>query len=90
LPGPRVHRRSPPRPHQPPSLDDPRLRAGTQAFTVGIGTAIFGTSDLVGDLSRVAAWVINLTVAELIIRRTIRRPARRRTPAPSTAVQSIT
>jgi cytochrome bd-type quinol oxidase subunit 2 len=66
------------------------LGAGTQAFTVGIGTAIFGTSDLVGDLSRVAAWVINLTVAELIIRRTIRRPARRRTPAPSTAVQSIT
>jgi cytochrome bd-type quinol oxidase subunit 2 len=55
------------------------LGAGTQAFTVGIG-----------DLFRVAAWVINLTVAELIIRRTTRRPARRRTPAPSTAVQSIT
>lgn len=66
------------------------LGAGTQAFTVGIGTAVFGTSDLVGDLSRIAAWVINLAVAELIIRRTTRRPALPRTPALSTAPQSIT
>jgi len=66
------------------------LGAGTQAFTVGIGTAIFGTSDLVGDLSRIAAWVINLAVAEHIVRRTTPRPALPRTPAPSTAPQIIT
>jgi len=65
------------------------LGAGTQAFTVGIGAGIFGTSDLVGDLSRITAWVINLTVAELIIRRTTRRPALQRTPARSTAPASI-
>jgi len=51
------------------------LGAGTQVFTKGIGPAVFGTSDLIRDLSLGAGWVINLAVAEYVIR----RPARRRT-----------
>jgi uncharacterized membrane protein len=50
------------------------LAAGTQAFTEGIGGAIFGTGVLAADLAKGAAWVINLAVAE----RAIRRPPRRR------------
>jgi len=45
------------------------LAAGTQAFTEGVGEGVFGTSALVLDLSRGAAWVINLVVAEWVIRR---------------------
>ncbi|HST81206.1 MAG TPA: DUF2306 domain-containing protein, partial [Kineosporiaceae bacterium] len=45
------------------------LGAGTQVFTLGIGKAIFGTSDLlVNDLFMGAAWVINLAIAEYVIR----------------------
>jgi len=55
------------------------LGAGTQVFTKGIGPAIFGTSQLTLDLSLGAAWVINLAVAEYVIR----RPARRRTKRPA-------
>ena len=51
------------------------LGAGTQVFTEGIGGAIFGTGVLAGDLAKGAAWVINLAVAEWLLRR---RPARRR------------
>ena len=58
------------------------------------GTALFGTSDLVGDLSRITAWVINLAVAEWIIRRTTRRPRLGRVSptraAPSTARPATT
>jgi uncharacterized membrane protein len=50
------------------------LGAGTQVFTEGFGEAIFGTGEVRGDLYKGAAWVINLAVAEWIIR----RPARRR------------
>jgi len=50
-------------------------RAGTQAFTEGIGDAVFGTGELRGDLAKGAGWVINLAVAEWAIR----RPAVRRT-----------
>lgn len=46
------------------------VAAGTQAFTEGIGGAVFGTGEVRGDLAKGAAWVINLTVAELAIRRT--------------------
>ena len=57
------------------------LGAGTQVFTKGIGPAIFGTSELTLDLSLGAAWVINLAVAEYVIRaarrRTVSRPANR-------------
>ncbi len=45
------------------------LAAGTQAFTGGFGEALFGTGVLQGDLSMGSAWVINLAVAEWIIRR---------------------
>ena len=51
------------------------LGAGTQVFTQGIGPALFGTSALTLDLSLGAAWVINLGVAEYVIRRPARRPA---------------
>ena len=53
------------------------MGAGTQVFTLGIGEAIVGTSDLSIALLQAAAWVINLAVAEWFIRRQlIRRPAR--------------
>ena len=45
------------------------LGAGTQVFTLGIGKALFGTSELTFDLSLGAGWVINLAVAENLIRR---------------------
>ncbi len=50
------------------------LVAGTQVFTLGFGGAVFGTGDLAQALMLVAAWGINLTVAEWAIR----HPARRR------------
>ncbi len=53
------------------------LVAGTQVFTLGFGGAVFGTGDLAQALMLVAAWGINLTFAEWVIR----RPARRRRPA---------
>jgi uncharacterized membrane protein len=45
------------------------LGAGTQVFTGGIADAVFGTSALAKDLSLGAGWVINLAVAEYLIRR---------------------
>jgi predicted membrane protein DUF2306 len=45
------------------------LAAGTQAFTGGIGGALFGTGELPGDLAKAAGWAINLAVAEWVIRR---------------------
>ncbi|GAA3623552.1 DUF2306 domain-containing protein [Microlunatus ginsengisoli] len=45
------------------------LGAGTQVFTKAIGPAVFGTSQFTLDLSLGAAWVINLAVAEYVIRR---------------------
>ena len=53
------------------------LGAGTQAFTVGFGEALFGTGVLSHDLMMAAAWVINLAVAEWVIRRPAVRRARR-------------
>ena len=55
------------------------LAAGTQAFTEGIGGALFGTGELSADVAKGAAWVINLAIAEWIIRRRApsRRPRRR-------------
>jgi hypothetical protein len=52
------------------------LATGTQAFTGGVGGAIFGTGVLAADLAKGAGWAINLTVAEWAIR----RPAARRPP----------
>lgn len=51
------------------------LGAGTQAFTEGIGQALLGTGELRGDLAKGAAWVINLAVAEYVIRGRVTRPA---------------
>ena len=51
------------------------LGAATQLFTLGIGPAVFGAGELTHDLSLGAAWIINLAVAEYVIR----RPARRAT-----------
>ena len=56
------------------------VAAGTQVFTQGFGEAILGTHEVTRDLLLGAAWVINLAVAEYIIRRQPRRrvrPARR-------------
>ncbi len=51
--------------------------AGTQAFTQGIGEALFGTSSLSTALSVSWGWVINATVAEWVIHRPGARQARR-------------
>ena len=45
------------------------LGAGTQVITQGIGQAVFGISELTTDLGLGAGWVINLAVAEYVIRR---------------------
>nr|WP_300046893.1 DUF2306 domain-containing protein [uncultured Nocardioides sp.] len=54
------------------------VAAGTQVFTQGFGEAVVGQGELRGDLLKAAGWVINLAVAEWVIR----RPARRRAPRP--------
>ena len=54
------------------------LAAGAQVFTLGIGEAIVGKGDTSNALFAGAGWVINLAVAEWVIRR---RPARRIVPA---------
>ena len=49
------------------------LGAGTQALTEGFGEAIFGTGIVAGDLEKGAAWMINVAIAEWVIRRHARR-----------------
>jgi uncharacterized membrane protein len=51
------------------------LGAGTQAFTIGTGQAIFGKTVLTTDLSTASGWIINLAIAEYLIRRPNRRRA---------------
>ena len=58
------------------------LGAGTQAFTVGFGEALFGTGVVRTDLMMAGTWALNLAIAEGIIRRPPpvvgpERPARR-------------
>jgi uncharacterized membrane protein len=55
------------------------LAAGTQVFTEGIGGAIFGTHVLAADLAKSAGWMINLAIAEWILRRPARHRAALRT-----------
>ena len=50
------------------------LAAGTQAFTEGIGGALWGSGVVRDDLAKGAGWVINLAIAEWVIT----RPARQR------------
>jgi len=45
------------------------LGAGTQVITQGVGHAVLGISELTTDLGLGAGWVINLAVAEYVIRR---------------------
>jgi uncharacterized membrane protein len=53
------------------------LGAGTQAFTVGFGEQAFGAGVVRTDLMMASAWVINLAVAEWVIRRPTPRRAKR-------------
>jgi hypothetical protein len=51
--------------------------AGTQAFTEGIGEALFGTTDLSKAVSLGSGWLINAVIAEWVIRRpSVRRAGR--------------
>jgi uncharacterized membrane protein len=52
------------------------LGAGTQIFTEGIGKATFGEGDLSKALSVSAGWLVNIAVAEWVIRRPAVRRAR--------------
>jgi uncharacterized membrane protein len=45
------------------------LGAGTQAFAVGFGEALFGTGVVRTDLMMSAGWALNLVIAEVLIRR---------------------
>ena len=58
------------------------LGAGTQAFTLGIGHAVFGTSELTTALMLGAGWGINLAIVEYIIRARTRPSRRVLTPVP--------
>jgi len=58
------------------------LAAGTQAFTDD--GAVFGVGELHGDLAKGAGWVINLALAEWVIRR---KPAGRRKRAACSRVR---
>ena len=49
--------------------------AATHVFTIGIGQAIFGDSELTNALMQAAGWVINLAIAERAIRQRGRRSA---------------
>jgi len=65
------------------------LGAGTQVFTQGFGEAVVGHGELRGDVLKAAGWVINIAVAEWVVR----RPPRRRTtsrprPAPAEVATS--
>jgi uncharacterized membrane protein len=54
--------------------------AGTQVFTQGFGDAVFGAGDLSRALSVTSGWVINIAVAEWVIRRpSVLRARRART-----------
>lgn len=57
------------------------LGAATQIFTLGFGEPVFGNSTLATALLTGAGWVINLAVAEWVIRRRPRRRVHRRADA---------
>ena len=61
------------------------LGAGTQAFTVGFGEAAFGAGVVRTDLMMSAGWLINLAVAECVIRRrgSVLRTQQRQVPGPA-------
>ncbi len=45
------------------------LAAGTQVFAEPLGVALFGDGVVVSDLAKGAGWVLNLAVAEWVVRR---------------------
>jgi hypothetical protein len=45
------------------------LAAGTQVFTEPLAVALFGDGALISDLAKGAGWVVNLAVAEWVLRR---------------------
>ncbi len=53
------------------------VAAGTQTVTQGVGEALFGTGDLVRALAMTSGWLVNLAVAEIVIRRPGARRHRR-------------
>jgi len=57
------------------------LAAGTQAFTGGLAEAVVGTGELRSDVAKGLGWVINVAVAEWIVRRPGRRLRRRHAAA---------
>ena len=50
------------------------IAAGTQALSEPLVVGVFGESILTADLGKVAGWVLNLAVAEWVIRRRPRMP----------------
>jgi uncharacterized membrane protein len=56
------------------------LGAGTQVFTQGIGEAVFGVGVFETDLMLGAGWLVNLAVAEYVIRRRTGAPVAAVTP----------
>jgi len=75
---PRVVRGKLPAPTRPVAI---ALGAGTQTLTMFPWVVIFGPIGAADELPRTvlmtAAWVINLAVAEYVIRRRVQRPHRR-------------
>ena len=65
------------------------LGAGTQAFTVGFGEAAFGTGVVRTDLMLSSGWLINLAVAEWLIRRRGSGPRTQQRHAPVPATLSV-
>ena len=61
------------------------LGAGTQVVTQGVGQAIFGTDVIANDLALGAGWVINLAIAEYVLRRPLRRVRAGSLPSPAAA-----
>jgi uncharacterized membrane protein YozB (DUF420 family) len=52
------------------------LGAGTQIFTEGFGQAIFGHHVIAGDLAKGFGWIVNLAIAEWVIRGPVVRRVR--------------
>ena len=66
------------------------LGAGTQALTLGIGNAVFGTSELNTALMLGAGWAINLAVVEYIIRFRFPASVRARTQSGPRLLSAVT
>jgi len=61
------------------------LGAGTHVFTETVGEAALGSGDMSKAVAQLAGWIINVVVAEWVIRRRVRhtRGSARLAPAPS-------